>query len=613
MSGVERTEGSRGARSARAQTLRVATLEANEGPDLEECSIDASPRSATLLASRWSLPVAASVLCASLLMPSGSGTIAGAMKSASQLATESGAANAVPSTSRASTTPRSSTPLQGRVPLPEAPAGVLFGDLDGDGREDPVVVYGSQDGDCTLARVVRAGDGLGLRTIPSPGGTHLHAPALGDVDGDGIADLLEASSGRVTMWRGLGTGAFDPEPRLLHASEELILPEEGCSRAPAYYQDVEGDDRPELVLPLAGGVRVVPIAAMGDAGSAQRPRDDAGAVLVDPHQSTPHASGTIPAAPPEDTPHDLLTQPSVHGGEGGLSLRSALPVILGLGRRRILVLGPILDPGSRRLEMSWWSQDEDGRPRGRRSALSLPAGERAALALPCDLEGDGRPEVAVLTVPSRLQKLLGEFGLSVYRASDTAMTPVKPFFSATTDINYWQRPFMALRPATGGGDLLVAFYRGLVKEHLNVMIFRSNGSGSFQPRPHEIGLEAGEKPDEGLLLWKDVDGDGTLDLAAADSRGLRIHRGLADREAPVERSPSRVGALASPLGQTRLLSLSLSGDWTIAFRGVTEPVIRDLDGDGVAEAFVIERTRSVRGRPQGDNALSVRPLVPGVR
>src|SRR5262249_13391320 len=163
----------------------------------------------------------------------------------------------------------------------------------------------------------------------------------------------------------------------------------------------------------------------------------------------------------------------------------AVPRIVESGSSRIGVLGPVLDSSLPRLDLTWWPLTPGVPPEPHRSSLALPPGESALFAYPFDLEGDGRPEIAVLTAPRNSTKLLGEYGLRVYRASDRADSPIAPFFSAATDINYWQLPVLMSRRDGAGSDLLIAFYRGLITAHLNVEVFRGDGDGSFERKEHD--------------------------------------------------------------------------------------------------------------------------------
>jgi len=192
----------------------------------------------------------------------------------------------------------------------------------------------------------------------------------------------------------------------------------------------------------------------------------------------------------------------------------------------------------------------------------------------------------------------------VYHASDRADVPVQPYFSGTTDINYWQLPVLASRSVPGGGsDLMIAFYRGLLTAHLDVEIFRANGAGSFAAHEHDLGLDSDKTARREYLKWVDVDGDGTLDLVAADKAGLRIHRGTASRDRPVEAAPAWLSGGAPPSDEVDL-SVSEGGAISITFAGAERELWRDLDGDRLAEAIFLNTKDIEKGE------VSIRKLRP---
>src|SRR5258706_539469 len=93
---------------------------------------------------------------------------------------------------------------------PESAAGA-FADLDGDGRTEVVLSFGSWDVPRTA--VAYDYDAASRRlvahpTVALPAGVPVRAAA--DLDGDGIVDLLAPGSGVRVCW-GLGAGAFDAQ------------------------------------------------------------------------------------------------------------------------------------------------------------------------------------------------------------------------------------------------------------------------------------------------------------------------------------------------------------------------------------------------------------------
>ena len=446
--------------------------------------------------------------------------------------------------------------FHGKVSLGEAGQAILLVDLDGDATADPIVLFGGKDG-CRLSRVT-AGPG-GPQLVPLAGGVPLAGPTLGDVDGDATPDLVTLATDHLLLRRGLGRGAF-AEPIPFPATDGGLLPGPECAGAPPLLADLRGDARAEVVLPVPGGARLVnwPAGAANPANPAN----------------------------PNDAPEELLGSSVARASENGVTLGSPLPSLVGDGPRRAIVLGPLIEPGSPRIDMSWWARTAEGGLEAHRTAFALPPGEAATLVAPLDIEDDGRPELAVLTAPARLESFLGEFGLRLYRASDRADAPVPPFFSTTTSINYWQQPSLSLVRSARGKDLVIAFYRGLVREHLTLSVWRGNGAGSFEPKARESSLESGEAADRSFMLWVDATGDGTLDLLTAGGGRVRVHRGLAG-DRPVEETPSVFFDLPAIAKGTVSAGIDASGTLIFNYIAGFQPLLRDLDGDGTMEMLTL--------------------------
>ena len=440
--------------------------------------------------------------------------------------------------------------------LPKTGRTVLFADLDGDGRADPVVVYGD-GGRCRLARVLRDGETLRTESITVDGDPAIRVPLLGDVTGDGLADLVAFEEAGWTLRRGLKSGSFDGPPELVAAGEDVLLPEDDCAAEAFSLMDVTDDRASEWLLPILGGVRVVRMSA-GPATAQSR-------------------VATI----------DLTVEPRAIASGSSLSFASALPGFFDSAGARVLALGPVIgvvgSGGGSRLDMAWWTRSAaDGSLERHRSIFQLPAGRTPLMKHVFDLDGDGSPELVVLAAPSRLESFLGEYELHVFRASDRTDRVEPPFFSAKTNLNFWQVPSIAFRSRPGGGDILLAFYRGLASARLNVEIFRTDGKRSFAPSTRDFQVGKEEEADREYLRWIDADGDGLLDLAASNGEELIVYRGLSDEERPVAREPAWRAAIHPGPGGIDL-SMSSSGGWSIAAGEPDRLWFRDLDGDGLVE------------------------------
>ncbi len=460
------------------------------------------------------------------------------------------------------------------VALPERAGGLVFVDLDGDGRAEPVVLYGGEAG-CLLATIAEPKGEARLEPLAIPGVGRAIAPLLADADGDGTVDLVCVSEGGLALRRGLGAGSFAPGSASIARAGDLLLPSRGCLSAPLILFDVQGDTAPELLAPVLGGVRAIAVPAAAPAPGA--------------------------VSPPQEV--ELMVEPKLLSGDRSISFASALPSVLETPAGRILVLGPVIAGSASRLDFAWWSRrKEDGALAGHRSVFVLPPDEVAVLGHLFDAEGDGRPEFAVLTMPAHLKSFFGEYRLHLFRAGDRADAPTQPFYTAPTNLNYWQLPVITHRTTAGGTDLLLAFYRGLLKARLNVEVFAANGSGSFEPRPRDFEVGTSEEAERDFLQWADVDGDGIEDLAVSDDAGLQVYRGRPDRERPVENAPAWSAASIQPHGAGISLSISSDGRMGVSSGPGSGTVFRDLDGDGLAEVLWLS--------PSGKPALRIRVLTP---
>ena len=543
--------------------------------------------------------------------------------------------------------------IAAEVALPAPAGGILFADLDGDGGQDPVVLFGDAAG-CRLGRLVGSAAAPAVEPVEIGGGAALLAPVLSDVDADGTADLISVEDGAVLVRRGFGRGAFEAVPVRVAVDADLLLPSTGCSAGPMKAVDVTGDGRVELLIPILGGARAVPLldarvwgaqrsetaenaiasqkvgvgsrrgaapSAKRDAQARRSEQTPAGASTRSaagppserdaPARGTKNAAengfdsqgeanptsapGTPGNAPrPEPEPEDLIVEPQMLAGERALTFASPLPELLAWARAgepgAFLRLGPVLIGSPSRLNFAWWERRRlDGAILARRSALALPPGEIAVQFYLLDLESDGRPEIVALTMPSRLKSFLGEYRLHVFRASDRADQAAAPFFSADTKLNYWQPPAITHRRVEGGSDLLLAFYRGLTRSKLTVELFRSDGGGSFDRRPRDFEVSEREEADRTALRWADVDGDGIEDLLTDVEGLMEVYRGQADRDRPVGPAPSWT-APAALQGRGMSVNISSEGTFRVWPGRRSKTFLHDLDGDGLVEILSLEES-----------------------
>ena len=137
------------------------------------------------------------------------------------------------------------------VPNTSEPGITAVSDVDGDGIPD-IVSFNSGDGiepdgtevPSTLSVLLGNGDGtfraLAPESLPGSVGTGV---AIGDLDGDGHADLLLSAGYDLQVLRGNGDGTFTPEA----ATDDRDY--EGANGGPgAVLTDINGDGRPDVLV-----------------------------------------------------------------------------------------------------------------------------------------------------------------------------------------------------------------------------------------------------------------------------------------------------------------------------------------------------------------------------
>jgi FG-GAP-like repeat/Bacterial Ig-like domain len=101
-----------------------------------------------------------------------------------------------------------------------SPSGITTVDYDSDGDAD-IVAPGSSFN--TLTRLLNNGNGTFVQAAPVPSPANLPtAIATGDVDGDGLMDLIVAGDAEMVFMRNNGAGGFAPKPGGSLALESVI-------------------------------------------------------------------------------------------------------------------------------------------------------------------------------------------------------------------------------------------------------------------------------------------------------------------------------------------------------------------------------------------------------
>jgi hypothetical protein len=182
----------------------------------------------------------------------------------------------------------------------EPVAGLGLADFDGNGALDLALTV---DGGVQLRR--GTGDGTFQAAEPTPGQmTGARGLAVGDLDGDGRADVAYASQtmDAVGVLLGDGAGGFDPElvattgsgPQVLHADDldgdgrlELVVGHQGESTLRIYAVEPGRGPVERLQIPLAASVSALHSGDVNDDGVPDLAATSSGAEIVTVVLSTP--------------------------------------------------------------------------------------------------------------------------------------------------------------------------------------------------------------------------------------------------------------------------------------------------------------------------------------
>ncbi|MHB8420205.1 MAG: FG-GAP repeat domain-containing protein [Myxococcales bacterium] len=291
------------------------------------------------------------------------------------------------------------------------PSAVALADFDGDGRLDLAVANGG--GATVDVLLQQAGGGFveapgAPLALPGPGPAAL---AAADLNGDGVVDLVVADQGRssagvgeVSVFLGAGAGTFQPPAAVPVGLGPLALA----------VADLDGDGVLDLAAACVRDQTVTVLLGLGDGGFAEPPA----AVLP------------LPAAP----------------------LALAAVDLSGRGLPDLVALGEGADGGALAI-----FPNQAQRPWFGGSPLIVPAGRAVAALASGDFDGDGRADLAVLDQGT------GSAGVFLDRTADGGIAFAlmasyaagrSPSALAVADLDGDGRPDMAIAD-TGGGFVAI--------------------------------------------------------------------------------------------------------------------------------------------------------------
>jgi hypothetical protein len=376
-----------------------------------------------------------------------------------------------------------------------------IGDVDGDGKPDVIV-----GGDTTTWVVRGHGDGTFDAPHAYPSGGSARAIVATDLSGDGVADVAVASttSNVVTLWLG-GTGGI-PAPRefqTAHGPTALAL------------ADIDGDHRLDAFV-LDGTAASVSVL-LGAGGGTFATKHDAATGTM-PHTLSLadfDGDGVLDVATANQSANSVSVLRGHHDG----TLAARLDTTAGINAPTAVVAGDFTSDGKPDLVVANGGnapalQVLVGNGDGTFTAgTHIGIGPSISQLVAVDLDGNGQLDV-VAAMSSTVAVFPGNGDGTFQRANYYDANQCTPSL-ATGDLDGDSKLDVAFISTCG------AAYEG----HGHVGVMRGNGDGTLGA---EVDFAAGWQPE--AIAIGDVDGDGKLDLVAADaaSNATDVLRGNGD-------------------------------------------------------------------------------------
>ncbi len=345
------------------------------------------------------------------------------------------------------------------------PSRVIVVDLNGDGRPEMASVN-SIDGDVSVFVNASAPGATAAFSAQQRFGAGSSAAALAatDINGDGRADLVVANGGSGAVTVLLNTTAAGAATASFAVAQSYPLPDMPASIAAG---DLNGDGKPDLVMgaPQLGSVMVL-------------------------LNTTPTGTASVTYSPPGLFAADT--------GAGSVAIAD----IDGDGRRD-LVVG---NAGTTTLSVFFNTTAPGATLPAFAARQAIDVGDKPEFVAAGDLNGDGRPDLAVASVSGNFTTVL--FNTTLPASAVAAFAAMPPFTTGTSP------SYVAIADLNGDGrpDLAVAAAAGPAVWTLLNRTVPGDSDGAFSA----ASAHAGGGTNAAAVAVADMNADGVADLVVGD-------------------------------------------------------------------------------------------------
>lgn len=151
--------------------------------------------------------------------------------------------------------------------------------------------------------------------------------------------------------------------------------------------------------------------------------------------------------------------------------------------------------------------------------LDFPPDRAMSLYAFGDVDGDGYPELAVMTRPARGFSLFEEMGILFYRGTGPGEWSQRPSQEMESGQNLWQTGPVTLNR----GGLYCYYYKGFLSSRFRLDRYSWNPDGYLEPRAKSEDWKMDEAERLTLIHDYDFTNDGQPDLVLADNTGMYMY------------------------------------------------------------------------------------------